>query len=84
GTLLVWLSRSWIQAMQARFFSGLVDATVDLRVVTATALMAVLAGIVFGLPLARTASRTELRAALVRGGERSGRAAATGATRNVL
>lgn len=84
GTFLVWLSRSSIQGVQARFFSGLVDATVDVRVVVATALMAVLAGVMFGLPLARTASRTELRDALVQGGERSGGGSRAGATRNLL
>lgn len=84
GTLLVWLSRDLLQAVQSRFFSGLVDASVDLRVVVATALLAVVAGVLFGLPLARTASRTELRDALAQGGERAGRGRGVGPTRNLL
>jgi len=84
GALLVWLSSDVIQGVQARFLSGLVDASVDLRVVVVTALMAVVAGVLFGLPLARTASRAELRDALVQGGERSGSGSGTGTTRNLL
>lgn len=84
GTLLVWLSRGAIQAVQARFFSGLVDASLDVRVVAVTVVLALVAGLLFGAPLARVASRTELRDALVQGGDRSGRGSSTGTTRNVL
>ena len=84
GTVGVWLSRDLIQAVQSRFFSGLVEAAVDLRVVAATASMALVAGLLFGLPLARSAARTELRDALAEGGRRQGRGAATRTVRNLL
>jgi predicted permease len=82
GTLLVWAGGDVLQRLQTRFFSGLVDVSVDLRVVAATTGLAVLAGVLFGLPLARSAARTELGAALVEGGR--GGSARSDATRNVL
>ena len=84
GGALVWIGEDVLQGIQTRFFSGLVEASFDLRVVVGTALMAFLAGLLFGLPVARSASRTDLREALVDGGERSGAGRASGGTRNLL
>lgn len=83
GTLAVHVAGDVLQAVQSSFFSGLIDVGVDLRVVLATTGVAVLAGLVFGLPLARTVTRPDLATALVEGGERAGSARAE-ATRNVL
>ena len=66
------LARDGLQAVQERYFTGLIDVGVDLEVVAFTASVALITGILFGLPLARRASRLELRSALVEGGERSG------------
>jgi predicted permease len=83
GTALVYASSDLLQAIQSRFLSGLVDLSVDLRVVGATAGLAVASGVLFGLPLARSASRAELGVALGEGGER-GASARSEATRNLL
>jgi len=84
GTVAVYAGGDLLQMVQSRFFSGLIDIAVDLRVVALTTLVAVGAGVLFGLPLARAASRPELRRALVEGGERSGSSASSGATRDLL
>ncbi len=82
GALLVYLGRDVLQGVQERFFSGLVDADVDVRVLLGTTVMALLSGLLFGLPLALTASSTDLRGALVEGGERAGKASSV--TQNLL
>jgi putative ABC transport system permease protein len=82
GTILVWTGGDALQRLQTRFFSGLVDVSVDLRIVAATTALAVVAGVLFGLPLARSAARTEIGAALVEGGR--GGSARSEATRGLL
>jgi len=84
GTTLVLGGSGVLQAIQARFFSGLVDVSVDVRVIVFTLAVAVASGVLFGLPLARAASRPDLRDALVEGGARTGRSAAGTVTRNLL
>jgi len=84
GSLLVVAGRGALQTIQARFFTGLVDVSVDLRVIAFTTAVGVGAGVLFGLPLARSAGRTGLRAALVEGGQRAGGSVGGGATRNLL
>ena len=84
GTAIVFAGQGLLQSVQQRFFSGLIDVAVDWRVIGFTASVAVGAGLLFALPLARTASRPELRGALVEGGQRAGRGAGAGTTRNVL
>ncbi len=84
GTLGVYAARGALQAVQSRYFTGLVDVSVDLQVVGFTVLVTLLAGVAFALPLARSASRAELRAALVEGDVRSGTALGMSGTRNVL
>ena len=83
GTVLVYVASDVLQVVQTRFFSGLVDVSVDARVILATTGLALAAGIIFGLPLARSATRPELSRALVEGGERAG-SAKSDATRNLL
>jgi len=82
GAISVYAGRDALQLVQERFFTSLVSAEVDLGVLLGTALTALAAGVLFGMPLALSASRTNLRAALGEGGERAGRQ--EGATRNVL
>ncbi|HKJ00929.1 MAG TPA: ABC transporter permease, partial [Longimicrobiales bacterium] len=84
GTVLVYGAQGVLQAVQARFFSGLVDVRVDLRVVAFTALVALAASVLFGLPAARAAGRADVREALVEGGSRSGSGRGTGTTRSLL
>lgn len=60
-----------LQALQERYFSGLVDVSVDGRVVASTMLIALVAGVLFSLPVARTASRP-VSGALGEGDARSG------------
>lgn len=84
GTLGVYAARGALQAVQARYFSGLVNVAVDVRVIGFTMLVVLLAGVAFALPLARLASRAELRAALEAGSARSGVALGLGRTRNLL
>jgi putative ABC transport system permease protein len=84
GTLAVIGGGDVLQGIQARFFSGLIDIAVDWRVVALTTSVAFGAGTLFGLPLARSASRPRLREALVEGGERGGERSGANATRSVL
>jgi len=84
GTLGVYAARGTLQAVQARYFTGLVDVAVDARVILLTVLVVLLAGVAFALPLARTASRSELRTALGSGDARSGEALGLGRTRSLL
>ncbi len=84
GTLGVYAARGALQSLQARYFSGLVDVAVDARVVGLTVLVALLAGVAFALPLARTAARSDLGNALVEGDARVGSGLATSGTRNLL
>jgi putative ABC transport system permease protein len=84
GTVLVYAGASGLQSIQSRYFTGLVDVGVDWRVIVFTVAVAVWSGVLFGLPLARAASRPDLRAALVEGRARSGGGARSGATRNLL
>jgi putative ABC transport system permease protein len=84
GALIVFLGSGLLQSVQERFFSGLIDVSVDWRVVAFTTLVAVGSGVLFGLPLARAAARPEVRAALVEGGERAGGASGTSALRGLL
>jgi predicted permease len=84
GTLLVFQGRGLLQSVQAEYFSGLVDVAVDWRVVAFTVALAVASGALFGLPLARSAARAQLRDALVEGGERLVGGRGSGPTRNLL
>lgn len=84
GTVFVLAATGLLQTVQARYFSGLVDVSVDWRVIGFTTAIAFGAGALFGLPLARSASRPELRGILVEGGVRSGRGRGSGATRSLL
>lgn len=83
GTAVVIAASDVLQAVQTRFFSGLIDVRVDVTVIGATALAGVCAGALFGLPLARAASRPDLRTTLVAGGER-GNAGTSDVTRSGL
>jgi predicted permease len=71
GTVLVALARDGLQAVQARYFSGLVGVSLDLRLVAATALLGLLAGLATGLPLAASVGRGELAGTLGVGGDRA-------------
>lgn len=82
GALVAYAGRDVLQAVQSRFFSGLVAAEVDLAVVVGTTALALAAGLLFGLPSALSASATDLRGALGEGGARAGRR--THAARNLL
>jgi putative ABC transport system permease protein len=84
GAALVRAGQATLQTLQSRYFSGLVDIAVDGRVLGLTTLLAVVAGVLFSLPLARTASRADLRAGLAEGGRRAGGRPGGGATRNLL
>ena len=84
GTLFVLGGQGVLQGVQQRFFSGLTDVTVDWRVVAFTTAVAIASGLLFGLPFARSASKPELRAALVEGGHRTGGRAGAGAMRSLL
>lgn len=72
GAALLFLGRGPLQAVQTRFFSNLVDARVDLTVLAGTAGIALLAGILAGIPQAVWASALDLRSALGQGGARAG------------
>jgi putative ABC transport system permease protein len=82
GAALVYGGRDVLELAQERFFSTLVPAVVDARVLLGTTILALTAGLLFGLPLALAASSTDLRGALVEGGERAGRA--SGVAQNLL
>ncbi len=82
GTALVRSGAGVLQRVQTSFFSALVDVSVDFRIVAATTALALVAGLLFGLPLARRAARTELGAALGDGGR--GGSGRSDATRNLL
>lgn len=82
GAVLVYVGRDVLEVAQERFFSTLVPATVDARVLWGTTAVALVAGLLFGLPLALAASSTDLRGALVEGGERAGKA--SGVAQNLL
>lgn len=84
GTAAVLASDDLLQAVQARFFSGLIDIAVDWRVIALTSATAFGAGALFGLPLARTAARPDLRDVLSGNGQRSGARKGTDGTRNLL
>ena len=84
GVLAVWGGRGALQAVHERFFSGLVDARVDAKVLGLAVVVAVAVGMLFGLPLALRAARGDLRAALVEGGQRTGSGVAARSTRNLL
>lgn len=73
----LYMGADLLQMVQERFFTSLVAADVDLRVLVGTTVVALLAGTLFGLPLAVSASATDLRGALVEGGERGGRGPGT-------
>ena len=80
GLLLGWLGLSGLQTLGARTFSDWARATVDLRVVGATAAVSLLTSLLFGLLPALQTLRLDLRAALVEGGTRG----AAGAARHGL
>lgn len=84
GLTGVFLGRNFLQLAQERWFTGLVAASVDLRVVLATLGLALAAGLASNLPLARMAARSDLRGALVEGGTRGGGGAGQGTTRSLL
>jgi putative ABC transport system permease protein len=83
GTMGVFAARGVLQSIQASFFSGLIDVVVDARVVGLTTALAVGAGTLFALPLARTASRPDLARVLVEGTQR-GDGGRTNRTRSAL
>lgn len=72
GVLLV-LGRDLMQSVQANFFSALVDATVDARVLGATAVGAVFVGVLFSIPLAYSAAGADLRDSMSAAGRGTGR-----------
>ena len=82
AALVLMVGQDLLQAAQERFFSSLVPASIDLRVLVGTTLVALAAGLLFGLPLALSASATDLRGALIEGGARAGRR--SGVTQNLL
>jgi putative ABC transport system permease protein len=84
GTLCVLAGRDVLQSVQARFFTGLVDVSIDARVVAFTVTLAVFAGLLFGVPMARAASRPNLREGLGDGSQRAGRRGSSVATQNLL
>ena len=84
GTAFVYAAADLLQWVQSRFFSGLVDVRVDVRVILFTALTALLAGLASGLPLVRAARRADVSEALVRGGARAGGAPGAARTRSLL
>jgi putative ABC transport system permease protein len=84
GALFVLAGRDVLQSVQARFFTGLVDASIDGRVVAFTTALAVFAGVLFCLPMARAASRPNLRESLGEGSQRAGRRGGSVATQNLL
>lgn len=84
GVLVVRAGADALQAVQSRFFSGLVDVSVDGAVVGFTLLVGLAGGLLFGLPLARSAARAELREALRQGGGRGGRGRRASRLRDLL
>ncbi len=84
GMLLVQAGSGALQAVQSRYFSGLVDVEVDGAVVAFTLLVGVAGGLLFGLPMARSAARADLREALVHGGVRGGRGRRSSRLRDLL
>jgi predicted permease len=84
GTVGVYAAGGALQAVQERYFSGLVDVAVDLRVVTVTALVTLFAGVLFALPLARTASRRVLRDAMGEAEARGGASRGMARVRSLL
>lgn len=84
GTAMVYAGGGMLQSIQSTYFSGLVDIGLDWRVIGFTTAVAVGAGVLFGIPLATSASRTELRAALTGAGQRAGGRSTAGATRSLL
>jgi putative ABC transport system permease protein len=84
GTTAVLLGRGGLASLQERYFSGLVTLAVDARVVLFTVLAALLGGILFALPLARSARALDLRNALVEGGGRAGAGRAFSRARGLL
>jgi putative ABC transport system permease protein len=84
GVIAVFGGRGFLEMLQQRYFSGLIDVAIDVRVIAFTALVALAGGILFALPLARIASRSELRGALIEGGQRAGASRRVGSTRNLL
>ncbi|NIR42865.1 MAG: ABC transporter permease, partial [Gammaproteobacteria bacterium] len=84
GTVAVLLTRRGLQSVQERYFSVLTDVSVDIRVVAVTAFLALVAGVLFAMPLARTASRRSLRTPLVEGGGQSGWGPSASGLRNAL
>jgi hypothetical protein len=84
GVIVVLGAKDLLQGLQAQYFSGLVDVSVDGTVVGITAVVALATGMVFGLPVALAASRLDLRAALVEGGAGGGRGPRSARTRALL
>lgn len=84
GTLAVMLGRGGLASLQERYFSGLVALAVDVRVVLFTVLAALLGGILFALPLARSTRALDLRSALVEGSGRAGTGRAFNRARSLL
>jgi len=84
GLALIAASQRAILAVQMRFLSAIVPASLDLRVVGLTVLAALAAALLFGLPLTRLAATTQLRGALGRDGGGRGRRDRVGATRRAL
>lgn len=84
GTAAVLLASRALQSAQHRYFSVLTDVSVDVEVVGLTTIVALLAGLLFATPLARTASRRSLRGALAAGGGATGWGRRTGLLRNTM
>lgn len=84
GLLLVLAGRGALQRVQERYFTGLVEVSVDLPLVLATTAAAVLAGVLFGLPAARAASSTKIHSTLSEAGRRGGAPGSASATRSLL
>lgn len=82
AAVFLMVGQDLLQTAQERFFSSLIPARIDFRVLAGTTLLALAAGLLFGLPLAVSASATDLRGALIEGGSRAGRR--SGITQNLL
>ncbi|MEM7417180.1 MAG: ABC transporter permease [Gemmatimonadota bacterium] len=73
GTVALFVGRDLMQSVHANFFTGLVDAAVDGRVIAMTAAGAVALGLACSLPLALMATRSSVREDLASGGRGGGR-----------
>ncbi len=84
GMVLVYATHGTLQAVQRRYFSGLVDVAVNGWVVGLTSAVALGAGLLFALPLARTAAADGVAGTLREGDARGGSGRRAARTRDLL